>query len=76
MAEAPTSALVAQAQAKTEAYLPRIDKQRTSTLSATDLEGALPYEKKYVGACRWMGTCMYGLGRTRRRGVQRNELRW
>ena len=55
MAEAPTSALVAQAQAKTEAYLPRIDKQRTSTLSATDLEGALPYEKKYVGACRWMG---------------------
>lgn len=50
--EALKSELVAKAQAKTEAYLPRIDKERASTLSATDLEGAVPYEKKYVGAYR------------------------
>lgn len=48
--EAPTSTLVAAAQSKTEAYLGRIEKQRAQTLAATDLEGAVPYEKKYVGA--------------------------
>lgn len=47
---APTSTLVAAAQSKTEAYLGRIEKQRAHTLAATDLEGAVPYEKKYVGA--------------------------
>ncbi len=49
-AAAPTSALVAAAQTKTEAYLPRIDKQRAHTLAVTDLQGSVPYEKKYVGA--------------------------
>jgi hypothetical protein len=48
-AAAPTSALIAQAQTKTEAYLPRIDDQRAHTVGVTDLEGAFPYEKKYVG---------------------------
>eukprot|EP00624_Nannochloropsis_granulata_P001930 evm.model.NODE_19253_length_9821_cov_28.080746.1 len=47
-AAAPTSALIAQAQTKTEAYLPRIDDQRAHTVGVTDLEGAFPYEKKYV----------------------------
>lgn len=48
-AAAPTSALISQAQTKTEAYLPRIDSQRAHTVGSTDLEGAFPYEKKYVG---------------------------
>ncbi|EWM22195.1 phosphoribosylaminoimidazole-succinocarboxamide synthase [Nannochloropsis gaditana] len=49
---APTSALITQAQQKTVAYLPRIDSQRAHTVSATDLEGAFQYEKKYVGKVR------------------------
>eukprot|EP00952_Eustigmatos_sp_NYUAD-ZCMA_P008866 36762-Eustigmatos_ZCMA.PRE.1 len=46
---APVSALSEKAKAKTEAYLPAIDAQRSKTLSSTDLEGAVPYVKKYVG---------------------------
>ena len=46
-----TSALVEAAKKKTEAYLPAIDAQRSKTVSSTDLEGAVPYEKKYVGKC-------------------------
>ncbi|KAM3567661.1 hypothetical protein VYU27_010199, partial [Nannochloropsis oceanica] len=45
-------ALISQAQTKTEAYLPRIDSQRAHTVGSTDLEGAFPYEKKYVGKVR------------------------
>ena len=55
MAAEPTSALIEQAKAKTEAYLPRIDAQRAHTVGSTDLEGAFPYEKKYVGAYEWVG---------------------
>lgn len=44
-----SSAVVEAAKKKTEAYLPAIDAQRSKTIAATDLEGAVPYLKKYVG---------------------------
>jgi hypothetical protein len=43
------SEVVETARRKTEAYLPQIDAARTKTVSATDLEGAVPYTDKYVG---------------------------
>lgn len=73
-AAAPTSALIAQAQSKTEAYLPRIDAQRAHTVSATDLEGAFPYEKKYVGTS-WVLGGEGGDGREGRRGGDGEEGR-
>lgn len=44
-----TSVVVANARSKTEAYLPKIDANRNKALAITDLEGAVPYNKKYVG---------------------------
>lgn len=49
---AMSSAVVEAAKKKTEAYLPAIDAQRCRTVASTDLEGAVPYQKKYVGECR------------------------
>jgi len=43
------STVVAAARAKTEAYLPQIDAARKNTVSQTDLQGAVPYQKRYVG---------------------------
>lgn len=48
---AMSSAVVEAAKKKTEAYLPAIDAQRCRTVASTDLEGAVPYQKKYVGEC-------------------------
>lgn len=44
-----SSAVVQAARAKTEAYLPKIDAARSNTVSKTDLEGAVTYQKRYVG---------------------------
>jgi hypothetical protein len=49
MSPPPESALISAARSKTEAYLAAIDAQRSKTVSSTDLEGAVPFMKKYVG---------------------------